>query len=158
MNFDDGASYTHFCYAKSSKKNSSSKKFGRQKIVDVKKNSRQKNVPPKKVEGRKIKCWESPETDASKFSSQTEPSSGGKRPEKVLHFFDFFCFGFSAFSWAGCVVGSWDFDVQQISSSRTFRKHFAPSELTKPWKVDENFAIFFEKISRSRGRWHGGAT
>ena len=26
MNFDDGAAYTHFCYAKSSKKSSSSKK------------------------------------------------------------------------------------------------------------------------------------
>ena len=84
MNFHDGDAYTHFGGGVNPQKQALYQNFLTKKFW------RQKNVPSKKVEGRKIKCWESPETDAGKFSSQTEPSSGGKQPEKVLHFFGFF--------------------------------------------------------------------
>ena len=42
MNFDDGAAYTHFCYAKSSKKGSSSKKIAKQ--IDVQKSTKKGEV------------------------------------------------------------------------------------------------------------------
>ena len=61
-------------------------------------NFHQKILPKKCFRRRKMKCWESSETRFPKVWGRTEPSSRGKRPDKVLQKFGG-NFSFSAEIW-----------------------------------------------------------
>ena len=88
----------------------------RQNFFHVKKTS-----PPKKLRVEKSNVGNHLKRTLAKFQAKRSHPRGVNGPRKFCIFFDFSCFRFSAFLWAGSVVGRWDFEVRRILSSRMFR-------------------------------------
>ena len=140
---DDGDAYTHFCSAKSSKTSTLSKMFDQQILTS-------KNVPQKKLRVEKSNVGNHLKRTLANFQAKRSHPRGvnGLRKFCIFLFFWFRFFGVFVGWMRRRELRLWrpaDLKLPDVS-----KKFCAPSELSKPRKVDENFAKILKK-SRDRG-------